>query len=222
MLPPPGTTGDSETAALPKTSLFNGELFSLSVLGAGGGQREAEGEGPSLPKSPLRPPSSVEGPSLPELSHFSAHRSIFCSRAGCPVPRLLTTNRTSERARWFPLTFQPASVAPTGTIWRLFCFAVTAGTSRGCPWGCLQGSLASPLWPRAHPLLLPGSWQEAARAPAWVPSCRLTARSDGEGRSTSVSTRCPCPLGPPPSQAGASSSHQSLEIELESSLREVS
>lgn len=35
-LPPPGTTGDSETAALPKTSLFNGELFSLSVLGAGG------------------------------------------------------------------------------------------------------------------------------------------------------------------------------------------
>lgn len=127
--------------------------ISGSLLGGFRGLEGSRAEGQSPPGSPPKLLSSAEGRLLPKLSHFSAHRSIFAVGLAAPsMPRFLTTNRTSGRPSWFPLSFQTPlhislgfpSVAPKGNIWSLLCFAVIAGTSTGMPSGQWQAWPGSP------------------------------------------------------------------------------
>lgn len=85
-------------------------------------------------------PPPLPGAALPlrrdiasRIEPFLGTSVYFCSRAGCPMPRFLTTNRTSGKAYWFPPGFQTPlhisfgfpSAAPKGNIWSL-CSAVIA------------------------------------------------------------------------------------------------
>lgn len=92
------------------------------------------------------------GTSDSRIEPFLGTLVYFCSRADCPMPRRLTTNRTSGKACWSPPGFQIPlhissgfpSPASKGNTWSPFCFAVTAGPlrlSRGNSFG-VAGSLA--------------------------------------------------------------------------------
>lgn len=85
-------------------------------------------------------PAPLRGAAFPRrrdiasrIEPFLGTSVYFCSRAGCPMPRFLTTNRTSGKAYWFPPGFQTPlhisfgfpSAAPKGNIWSL-CSAVIA------------------------------------------------------------------------------------------------
>lgn len=124
----------SRVMAIFKSSLTNVQLFSLSLFGAGV-QREAGKRQTS--KASAQALFLCGGTCVSRIEPFLHTSAYFCSRAACPMPRFLTTNRTSRRAYRFPLGFQTPlhisfgfpSPAPKGSMWSLFCFALSADTS---------------------------------------------------------------------------------------------
>lgn len=118
-------------------------------------------------------PPPLPGAALPlrrdiasRIEPFLGTSVYFCSRAGCPMPRFLTTNRTSGKAYWFPPGFQTPlhislgfpSAAPKGNIWSL-CSTVIAApppprlcrASSGCRRGLAQTPSPRALEPRGKP-----------------------------------------------------------------------
>lgn len=114
------------------------------------GPEESRSGGQSFP---VPAPALCGGTFASRIEPFLGTSVYFCSRAGCPMPRFLTTNRTSGRAYWFPPGFQTPlhislgfpSPASKGNIWSPFCFAVTAGTSEA-----LQGDSFGAAMPLAR------------------------------------------------------------------------
>lgn len=157
-----GPVYDSQVTHVYSRVRFRMSSFSLAFSFWCWGPEGSRSQGAELLKSQLRLPL-CGGVSDSRIEPFLGTLLYFCSRAGCPMPRLLTTNRTSGRAYWFPPGFQTPlhisfgipSPASKGNTWSPFCFAVTAGPSEALQgeflWGGGEPGLTLQPWPRAHP-----------------------------------------------------------------------